>query len=661
MGVLRPVRMAKVGLLGLKEDRPAILTALHDLHLAQVEPVSPEVLLELAPERGTEVQRTVAEQALRFRGLKAALPAPPPGTPRRFESLSEVLALAATVPIDDEVGALRREDDQLQSRERTIEETLALLRSVSFYPDRLELLRGAHFQSLLAEIGPKVPAERRRAFLEAAGGHLIEGPREGKVTRLLLTLRPERAEATVRAAGAAGIRLTNLPDLVGTVPEAIAALEAERTAAQARRRAIAERLAAIGGQWSATVAAIDEALQVEARLFDVFPKLASGPSAFALEAWVPERDVAGLRSVLDAVAGGRTFVYDLHTDEEPPTMMDNPAGFRWFEFFIRFYSLPKATEWDPTLVFAIVFPIFFGFMIGDWGYGLAILAVSGWMIAGFPGGGKLPAGIRDFVRTIMGPKSLQQLAKTLVPGALVAIALGLYFDAFFGVAILGPLFGYAAPVRPATNVPQLLVLAGFIGLGMVSLGFLFGSLKEFFHHHPRGGIGKAGGIAFAVGITFFGLAVLRHSTTPYEDSPFFWITVVGAILLVGGEGLQNGLLGLIEVVSHILSYTRLVGILLASVILAVLINTAATGYFHQSNYVAGLGLLIVGQLFNLVLAVFEPSIQGMRLMFVEYFSKFYEGDGKEFHPFGGPRVHTTPFAYPEAAGPAPPAGATVAR
>ena len=65
--------------------------------------------------------------------------------------------------------------------------------------------------------------------------------------------------------------------------------------------------------------------------------------------------------------------------------MSNPRGVRRFEFFVRFYSLPQATEWDPTLVFAIVFPIFFGFMLGDWGYGLVILLISLWMIRGFPG------------------------------------------------------------------------------------------------------------------------------------------------------------------------------------------------------------------------------------------------------------------------------------
>ncbi len=114
-------------------------------------------------------------------------------------------------------------------------------------------------------------------------------------------------------------------------------------------------------------------------------------------------------------------------------------------------------------------------------------------------------------------------------------------------------------------------------------------------------------------------------------------------MLLGGEGLQMGMMGLIEVVSHILSYTRLVGILLASVILALVINTIAGGLFHGGTIVgiiAALVILVIGQSFNVILGVFEPGIQGARLIFVEYFSKFYSGNGRLFRPFGQPRTHT---------------------
>ena len=111
-----------------------------------------------------------------------------------------------------------------------------------------------------------------------------------------------------------------------------------------------------------------------------------------------------------------------------------------------------------------------------------------------------------------------------------------------------------------------------------------------------------------------------------------------------------GMMGFIEVVSHILSYTRLVGILLASAVLALAINNISGGLLYGGTIVgiiAGFVILLVGQSFNVILGVFEPGIQGARLIFVEYFSKFYTGNGKVFRPFGAPRSRTVSPLAPE--------------
>src|SRR5580658_2731070 len=151
MGILRPERMTKVGILGLKDDRERILTVLHDLRLAQVEPLSPEALAELVPERGTETQRAIGDEALRFRGLKTALPAVPVGAPRQYDTLAEILAATRTVPIDAEVGELTRENDRLLTEQQAADDGIVLLQKISFYPDRLEYLRAQSFVSFFGE------------------------------------------------------------------------------------------------------------------------------------------------------------------------------------------------------------------------------------------------------------------------------------------------------------------------------------------------------------------------------------------------------------------------------------------------------------------------------------------------------------------------------
>jgi V/A-type H+-transporting ATPase subunit I len=239
---------------------------------------------------------------------------------------------------------------------------------------------------------------------------------------------------------------------------------------------------------------------------------------------------------------------------------------------------------------------------------------------------------------------MQQLAYALLPGSVIAIGLGLFFDEFFGYQLLGALFGYHSLLAPEKNVGTLLLFAGYLGLGMVTLGFLFGLLKEYFHHHYRGVLAKTGGILFAWGVAFAGLALIHRqvSLTAGLFDLYLGLMIGGLVLLLAGEG-GMGMMGLIEVVSHILSYTRLVGILLASVILALVINTVGGGLLHGGavvGIVLGLVILVFGQSFNVILGVFEPGIQGARLIFVEYFSKFYTGNGRPFRPFGGIRRRT---------------------
>jgi len=658
--VLRPVRMAKIGILGLKDDEEHILTVLHDLRVAQIEPLSPEAAAELGPERGPETLRQVGDETLRFRGLLSALPPVVVGPPRRFDSVEQILAAAKAVPIDEEVGELRRDDDRLASEEKANAATKELLEKISFFPDRLEFLDSKYFLTFYGTSTHENYAELSSAFPPETDVQLLLGPPD-EVVRFLILVPPSGVDALSRLAQTRGVRLTAVPRLQGSALEELSRLADQEADNRRRRAAIAERLHELSLEWYPLVSAIDEALEIENRKAEVVSKLGASRTAFALEAWVPERDVDRLKTVLERESGGRTFLYRIRTDEEPPTIMANPRGVRRFEFFVRFYSLPQATEWDPTLVFSIVFPIFFGFMLGDWGYGLVILLISLWMIGGFPGARFLPKFGRNFVKMIMGPKGMQQLAYALLPGCAIAIGWGLYADAFFGYPLLHQLFGYVGVDDSLrTSVPKLLLFAGYVGLAMVVLGFVMGALKEYFHHHPRGVIAKSGGVLFAFGVAFFGLAVIHQATSvsAHPEIVVWYVCLAGGLLmLLLGEGLQMGMMGLIEVVSHILSYTRLVGILLASAILALVINTIGSGLVFGGaifGIVAGLVIIVIGQSFNVILGVFEPGIQGARLIFVEYFSKFYSGNGRVFRPFGAPRRRTVSPLAEEPTAPAAP-------
>lgn len=646
MPFLRPVRMTKVGLIGLKDDREAILGVLHDFGVVQVEPIGKEALEHLEPERASDLGRAVADQLIRFRGLHSALPASPVGAPRAFPTLQALFDEAKKVPIDDEVGELKRDEDHLLTERKDVQDTVDLLSRHPYYTDRLEYLSGRSVLAFFAETAPDQYRRLRENVPESADAHFVDARVEDEV-RFLLAVRADQAEAVIRLAQQAGITLSAAPRITGTPAEAIPGLVARRTAIDEKLGQIRARLTALSTQWYSTVLALEEGFAIENRKLEVFTRLGAGRATFALEGWVPERHRPELERRLIAVTQGRTHAYPVPTDEEPPTLMENPKGVRWYEFFIRFYSLPVASEWDPTWVFAIIFPLFFGFMLADFGYGLTILLVSLWMIARFPGGRYLPRSIKNFVKMIMGPDAMRSLAYAIVPGTILAIALGIASDEFFGFHLLGYLFGFHALYDPVASIGKLLLLSGFVGLGMVLLGFFLGVLNAHYHHHPRAVIAKAGGMVMSVGVAAFGLSVIYHEPVTVVV-PFFIVTLAGFFLMFA-EGIQHGIMGAIEVVSHILSFTRLVGILLASVILALVINTVSYGLLQGHSplgpilgIVFGLLILIGGQMFNVILGVFEPGIQGARLIFVEHFSKFYGGNGRPFRPYASERVHTVP-------------------
>jgi V/A-type H+-transporting ATPase subunit I len=118
--------------------------------------------------------------------------------------------------------------------------------------------------------------------------------------------------------------------------------------------------------------------------------------------------------------------------------------------------------------------------------------------------------------------------------------------------------------------------------------------------------------------------------------------MIGGIgLMLVGEG-PRAIMELPSIVSHILSYTRLIGILLASVILADVIDFIFFKTLHHGIpfIVLGTMILFIGHIFNIIIGVFEPGIQGARLIYVEFFSKFYHGNGRPFKPFGTARKFT---------------------
>jgi V/A-type H+-transporting ATPase subunit I len=338
------------------------------------------------------------------------------------------------------------------------------------------------------------------------------------------------------------------------------------------------------------------------------------PHLFVIEGWLPEPERAVLGRALGEHEGHSVVIEDVAREtwsaRDAPVAIRNPRIFRPFEVITSRMPLPRYGTMDPTPFVAVFFPMFFGLMLGDLGYGaiLAILAVFGW------------------VRSHEG-SPLRAVSQIAAACAVFSMIFGGFFGELFGD--LGHRqFGLRAVAfsREDAFVP-FLALAVAIGFVHVVLGLVLGALSGM-RSDPRQSLGRGLG-ALMLLLT----AVLLLAAVNILPKAFFTPAAVALLVSFPVLVALEGLVGPIEFlsrVSNILSYARIMALGTASVMLAVAAN----------RLVGALGGAIVGVVFatlfhlvNFALGVFSPTIHALRLHFVEFYGTFYSPGGLVYRPF----------------------------
>ena len=271
--------------------------------------------------------------------------------------------------------------------------------------------------------------------------------------------------------------------------------------------------------------------------------------------------------------------------------------------------LPKYGTVDPTPFVAIFFPMFFGIVLGDMGYGLIL--------------GLLSLAMR-FRST---PQSkLRAISEIGLACALFTIVFGFLYGELFGD--LGHRIGLHPIIfnREEAFFP-FLGLALALGLVHVVLGLLIGAVKMF-RGDKRRAIGK--GMA-ALMVVIIALAIM--AAADFLPERFFTPLVITALVALPVLVVAEGVLAPIELVStlgNVLSYARIMAVGTASVMMAVVANRMAGAF---GAVAVGVLFALLFHLINFVLGVFSPTIHMLRLHYVEFFGKFYSPGGSQYRPF----------------------------
>ncbi len=402
--------------------------------------------------------------------------------------------------------------------------------------------------------------------------------------------------------------------------EMFAQIETDKIRKAEEIKFIDEKLARLSTRWYQELVVLKKTFEDISEELEEFNKFGHSKFTFVVMGWIPKKFLKRLKETITSAYGDRVVIEELNTSsedmEKAPTFYDNPRWIRPFEFIMQLVRPPKYLEIDPSPVLAVFFPIFFGLMVGDIGYGLVILAFA--LILK----NKLKA--IEFVRN---------LADILIISSVPTIIFGFLFGEFFGD--FGEIMGWIHPVhflgvtwnRLEAIIPML-IFAIALGVIHIFLGLIIGIYNEITRKNKKHISEKVGMLLALSGLIAI-IALGLEITPAWTVYPTIAMVIVALVLIIYGAGAM-GPLEIMSSVGNILSYARLMAIGLASVILAFVANKLGG---EIEILAVGILVAVLLHVLNIVLAMFSPSIHSVRLHLVEFFSKFYKGGGITYKPF----------------------------
>ena len=624
--------MKHLRLLGMESEREALLKAMQDMECVEISSIDgseealksgfakPDDKALMSAQEASRAYRTALASLDRFAPEKKGMFRKRQGVSRAafFSAESEENARTAAETINKDTRRLGEIESE-RTKNEALRATLAPWLTVD------APLGGADgaLAVFFGTAGLNVTDDALKALADSLDGLLTwqQASSDRSLRYLLVMCHGSVKERALSALRDLGFSTVSFRGMTGTAKENDQALAENLAALEKERQEIEQRIAGLGGKREALLEASDRAA-IALRREEAKSRLVGTDKVFLLEGWLPADRCAALEKALEP------FTCAIETrepteDEYPqvPVQLKNNKLTRPLNMVTEMYSLPAYGTPDPNPLMAPFFILFYGIMMADMGYGLLMMIASVIISKKYR-----PKGTSGELFSLLGLCGIS----TFIMGALTGGFFGDFLTQLVAIVSPGTVFALPKLFDPLDDLTMILI--GSMALGMVQI--VTGMAISLIEKCKRKKFLDAFFEEITWWIVFIGIALLalgKGAAVLYVGCA---LVLLGPIVQGKGWGRLTGVFG--SLYNHvtgyfgdILSYTRLMALMLAGSVIAQVFNMLAA---MPGNVIAFIIISMLGNAMNFGLNLLGCYVHDLRLQCLEFFNKFYVDGGKPFRP-----------------------------
>lgn len=624
--------MKHLRLLGMESEREALLKAMQDMECVEISSIDgseealksgfakPDDKALMSAQEASRAYRTALASLDRFAPEKKGMFRKRQGVSRAafFSAESEENARTAAETINKDTRRLGEIESE-RTKNEALRATLAPWLTVD------APLGGADgaLAVFFGTVGLNVTDDALKALADSLDGLLTwqQASSDRSLRYLLVMCHGSVKERALSALRDLGFSTVSFRGMTGTAKENDKALAENLAAIEKERQEIEQRIAGLGGKREALLEASDRAA-IALRREEAKSRLVGTDKVFLLEGWLPADRCAEIEKTL------KPFTCAIETrepteDEYPqvPVQLKNNKLTRPLNMVTEMYSLPAYGTLDPNPLMAPFFILFYGIMMADMGYGLLMMIASVIISKKYR-----PKGTSGELFSLLGLCGIS----TFIMGALTGGFFGDFLTQLVAIVSPGTVFALPKLFDPLDDLTMILI--GSMALGMVQI--VTGMAISLIEKCKRKKFLDAFFEEITWWIVFIGIALLalgKGAAVLYVGCA---LVLLGPIVQGKGWGKLTGVFG--SLYNHvtgyfgdILSYTRLMALMLAGSVIAQVFNMLAA---MPGNVIAFIIISLLGNAMNFGLNLLGCYVHDLRLQCLEFFNKFYVDGGKPFRP-----------------------------